>query len=938
MSHIRPVSRPLMLTLLLAIFSIPLFFFVNESYADDSITVTISGNPTITVAPTNEGTFADSGNINISVSNAPASGYTLAITGSNNTNLVGKTDNTKSITSISSALDQATFNTSTYNNKWGYKPSMHYNTSTEQRANNSNYLPAPDINGDIIDVTNDNSSNNYTLSIGARVSSDLGFQTYENNTFVIAAVGNSKCNRAATTINEAICMQDINDDVINSMVMNQQYTLTDERDNKDYYIAKMKDGRVWMTQNLDLDLISDTTAENYVALTSENTNLTTFNNQNYTVANGYSCSNASTTTNCTANGETIIWVPSGTTLAKSAASSWSNNNYTPYSYDYEDYYYYTDTSGSDTAYDTESACTSAHNDGTCPHYHVGNYYNFTAAVASNSTSGITSSRTVMGNSICPAGWRLPNGRTSLSSSDVGYNGEFNYTLVAQGVISGYVGTSNASYNTNGYLNLSNNPLYLVRSGYKNGTSDPSSMGGAIYYQTSTILGSNSFSSSIYGPYFSSSYVYPNTSNYRNYGYPIRCVAEQSNTGTTTITFDKNASDATGTMSSQTYNANTLNTLSSNSFSRSGYLFNSWNTEADGSGASYANDAQFYVASGTNTNNVTLYAQWDKAYTVTFATGSNVTGIVFDGTTYTNGQTVQVLPGSSYSISGSYNTRYAFSGWSSTAGTFGNSSYQNTTFSTTANATITLTGQYVNTEIKTLTTSTCPTTPTPTYDNRDNEVYWVAKLADNKCWMLDNLRLDPTSVSLAGLQGKTNASNTTLGYLKNGGGSSPYNTTAVANKTSEFYQYNQAQVNINYKNNTTTSYGSGSGKIGVYYNYCAASAGSYCYASGAATGNVSEDLCPANWHSSSSDEYVALYNAYSRNQTNFKNAFSTPLSGYFYGSSAYDQGSYGRFWSSTYKDGRSPLYMFVFSSGVTESSYSTSDNRNDGYSLRCLLSS
>ena len=161
-----------------------------DVFADDSITVTISGNPTITLAPTSEGTFADSGNTNISVSNAPSSGYTLAITGGGNTSLTGKTDNTKSITSISSAIDQNTFNTSTYNNKWGYKPSMHYNTSTEQRANNSNYLPSPDANGDIIDVTSDNSSNNYTLSIGARVTSDLGFQTYESNTFVIAAVAN----------------------------------------------------------------------------------------------------------------------------------------------------------------------------------------------------------------------------------------------------------------------------------------------------------------------------------------------------------------------------------------------------------------------------------------------------------------------------------------------------------------------------------------------------------------------------------------------------------------------------------------------------------------------------------------------------------------------------------------------------------------------------
>ena len=56
------------------------------------------------------------------------------------------------------------------------------------------------------------------------------------------------------TIDEIQYMQDINDNIIDSMVLNQQYLLHDQRDGKSYYVAKMEDGNVWMTQNLDFEL------------------------------------------------------------------------------------------------------------------------------------------------------------------------------------------------------------------------------------------------------------------------------------------------------------------------------------------------------------------------------------------------------------------------------------------------------------------------------------------------------------------------------------------------------------------------------------------------------------------------------------------------------------------------------------------------------------
>jgi hypothetical protein len=72
--------------------------------------------------------------------------------------------------------------------------------------------------------------------------------------------------------------------------------------------------------------------------------------------------------------------------------------------------------------------------------------------------------------------------------------------------------------------------------------------------------------------------------------------------TPTVTFDKNAVDATGTMTNQI--ASTATNLTTNSFARVGYAFSNWNTLANGTGTSYANNASFPFSA-----NATLYAQW-----------------------------------------------------------------------------------------------------------------------------------------------------------------------------------------------------------------------------------------------------------------------------------------------------------------------------------------
>ncbi|MBQ8156321.1 hypothetical protein IJ101_00855 [Candidatus Saccharibacteria bacterium] len=251
-------------------------------------------------------------------------------------------------------------------------------------------------------------------------------------------------------------------------------------------------------------------------------------------------------------------------------------------------------------------------------------------------------------------------------------------------------------------------------------------------------------------------------------------------------------------------------------------------------------------------------------------------------------------------------------------------------------------------------STCTTTATEVQDRRDGNVYKIQRLADGKCWMLDNLRLDPTQVDLATLQGNTNASNQTLDYFKSdeGGRSAGnnYATAGIGNLT-EGNSYSVPRINAKYKetvhSDSSLNYGNGSHKYGVYYNFCAATAGSYCYgngtSAGTSVGDAGEDICPAGWRmptggaitvtTDGKGEYQALYAAYSSNATGFRNALSTPLSGRFYNGSAADQGSFGFFWSSTRRGDGPMYYLRVDSSVVTPQIYSA---RYAGFSVRCLL--
>ena len=119
--------------------------------------------------------------------------------------------------------------------------------------------------------------------------------------------------------------------------------------------------------------------------------------------------------------------------------------------------------------------------------------------------------------------------------------------------------------------------------------------------------------------------------------------------TFTVAFDKNG--GTGTMASQTFTYNQAQTLTANTFTRTGYIFNGWNTKSDGSGNSYTDKQSITLTAA----GLTLYAQWTaNTYTVEFNANGGTGSMSNQSFTY----------GQSQSLTANAFTRtdYAFKNW------------------------------------------------------------------------------------------------------------------------------------------------------------------------------------------------------------------------------------------------------------------------------------
>ena len=407
-----------------------------------------------------------------------------------------------------------------------------------------------------------------------------------------------------------------------------------------------------------------------------------------------------------------------------------------------------------------------------------------------------------------------------------------------------------------------------------------------------------------------------------------------------INYHANASSAMGTMGCQSATDNASVTLLASNFSRTGYGFAGWSDKFD-----YAtnSEAKFYgpqetitAPVGTTTNGLSLYAVWVKSEGNLQDT-SKVTALC--GTNGTGGSLIA-------------------------APTDG-----------TANLT----------SVSALT------------DQRDNNTYAIAKLADGKCWMIENLRLESTadhnsdgtlaqgygtSATYGNFGGlataeSTNFSNiTTANSLYYSGTQSGDATIDIGTTNYPGYRmprYNNLNTSTRASNPTSNTFPNddttgGMYSYGNYYTWHAAIA-DLAYNGTNNQSTTGTSLCPAGWHlpkggdksNEVNNELWSLvvdginggtkpanydsstYPYYNdtpegSDASNKLRAYPNNFlySGYFSTSSAYNRGSSGYYWSSTARYRSSSYRLYLYSSLVSPGTDSIS--MNYGLSIRCTVGS
>ena len=258
------------------------------------------------------------------------------------------------------------------------------------------------------------------------------------------------------------------------------------------------------------------------------------------------------------------------------------------------------------------------------------------------------------------------------------------------------------------------------------------------------------------------------------------------------------------------------------------------------------------------------------------------------------------------------------------------------------------------------------------DDRDGNTYAIAKLADNECWMIENLRLDDSATLTA-----ANTRNPSLPLLNTNNGSSNHlsSTTNPAQTswctTDSIDCNNQSMLSTDnttfFINNTSSTQSSNIYNYGNYYNWYSATAGHGKYGNDYGSGyNAPGDICPAGWHlpkggdksQESINEFWSLIVTSINDGTKPENYNSTtqpyylgsaeasPIdkalrsypnnfvnSGSIYGSSIGGRNSYGGYWTSSGYD-----YKNAHPAGTNINRVdpgTSNSNKYYGFAIRCI---
>ena len=480
------------------------------------------------------GSASDSNVIDVRVLTNSINGYTLNATVGNNT-----TYNTRDLTHSNSNINNPftsidfttsptiTTNTDLASDKWAFSFSLDNGTNWSNynglplNSDTTNIATLKTSSGPSVDVNGDD----IKFKIAAKASESKPSGDYHNviNFNVVAAPTTMDFAAAFESAGKTRLlgyyqMQDMTGDICSAVEIEEdEIQLIDNRDNKVYWVAKLKDGNCWMTQNLDHDIVTNTDFYTY-----NNTDIghgpTTNTSATWTAARATYATTATQTSEWCIGGNSDTQYGyyrciNQTPESYDPGNLYWNGTITNYLLNWNDYSNSCDYSASvpvcDQSLNPINSFTSSTSN--TEQYHLGNYYNWAAAIATNNTN-IYIANELVEQSICPAGWTLPRVGTGEDSF---------------GALWAEYGFSNGAFSN---LNdLIGSPMYFVLSGGHDGA-------------LGDIGNSSSYNSPVSG--YSSDALRATMMNdgsaavsgyaIRGVSFPIRCIARPVSTTVTGI--------------------------------------------------------------------------------------------------------------------------------------------------------------------------------------------------------------------------------------------------------------------------------------------------------------------------------------------------------------------------------------------------------------------
>ena len=618
--------------------------------------------------------------------------------------------------------------------------------------------------------------------------------------------------------------------------------LTDTRDGQTYAVAKLADGNCWMVENLRLGRTDSD--NNIVTLSASNTNnpLLPLTNNDGNTSNSLSASQ---------DPAVSAWCSDNDAICDDKSMVFTGNTINP---------------------------VANMTDGDQNIYTYGNYYNWYSATAGNGKYSTTSYATTDGD-ICPSNWFLPYGNDGTGNKGGNTNGGYYYLGVKLNAIDSSTASSEIwrSY-----------PNNFILSGNADASSITSRFHGGMYW-TATTLGNNTAHSFSFG----SDVLNPGTGNNRkNIGRAVRCVIKAIPSKSVTVNFDDGVDkvilqnsrygDITVDTSGTTVQIKENIEYTISATYKTEKDFDGWTTTANGTLGSASSAETTYKVSGTATlslitKNVCIQGRicYDNNHNDTNASGGSMGKQSVSGSTTT-------LWASNFKREG-----YGFAGWNTEADGTGtnygpNETIQTSDFATTNPKGLRLYAKWVapaqdanSTELTFQTANLLTTTlkdgttlaskpngyVTALKDQRDGDVYAVAKLADGNYWMIENLRLadkdsDNNDIVLSSSNTHnpslplTNTDSTTSNHLS--ATTNPTQNPWCTGSSSDCIDKSMLATNNTtlFTNNTASGYSAGGNvySYGNYYNWYSATAGHGKFGSNYGSSFVAPgDICPAGWH-------------------------------------------------------------------------------------------